>query len=147
MSIHDELNQALKAAMRERNTGRRDTIRLLMTTLKNAEIEKGEALTAPEWQAQLQKQAKQRRDSIAAYDEAGRSDLADGERAELAIIESYLPEMMSDDEIGAAVDAQIAAVGANGLSDIGRVMGPLMSKLRGKADGAAVQRIVRERLG
>lgn len=146
MSINDELNESLKEAMRQRDTARRDTIRLLITTLKNAEIDKGDALTEQEWMVQLQKQAKQRRDSIAAYEEAGRSDLVEGEQAELVIIESYLPAMMSDEEIAAAVEAQIAAVGATGPSDIGRVMGPLMGKLRGKADGSTVQRIVRERL-
>lgn len=144
--MKEQLNQDLKEAMRSKDAARRDTIRLLLTTIKNAEIEKGGELTQQETEALLQKQAKQRRDSITAYEEGGRADLAEQEQAELVIIEGYLPEQMDEDAIRQVVRAEIAQRGASGPGDLGKVMGPLMGKLRGKADGSLVQQIVREEL-
>ncbi len=145
--MKEKLNNDLKEAMRSKDVVRRDTIRLLLTTLKNAEIEKGGEVTQAEADALLQKQAKQRRESINAYQEGGRSDLAESEQAELAIIEAYLPEQMDEAQIRDLVRAEIERSGASSAKDIGRVMGPLMGKLRGQADGAIVQRLVREALG
>lgn len=147
MGLKEQFTDDLKAAMRAGESARRDTVRLLLTTLKNAEIEKGGALSEPEIQTLLQKQAKQRRDSIAAYEQGGREELAAAERAELAIIEAYLPQQMDDEAIRAVVRAEIARLGLSSAKEMGRLMGPLMAQLRGQADGAAVQRIAREELG
>ncbi|MDQ4074922.1 MAG: GatB/YqeY domain-containing protein [Chloroflexota bacterium] len=145
--MKEQLNNDLKEALRNKDLVRRDTIRLLLTTLKNAEIEKGGELSQGEIEALLQKQAKQRRDSIDAFEEGGRTDLAERERAELEIIEEYLPEQMSEEQIREAVRAEIERQGASGPQDIGKVMGPLMARLRGKAEGAVVQRVARQELG
>lgn len=146
MATKDQLQNDLKQALRNRDAERRDVLRLLLTAIKNAEIEKGGELTESELDALLQKQAKQRRDSIAEFERGGRADLVAEEQGELAVIESYLPRQMSEEEIRQAARAQIAAVGAAGPKDIGKVMGPLMSQLRGRVDGATAQRIVRELL-
>ncbi len=147
MMIKEQLNNELKEAMRSKDAVRRDTIRLLLTTIKNAEIEKGGELTQGEADALLQKQAKQRRESIAAFEAGGRADLVATEQAELAIIESYLPKQMEEAEIRELVRAEIARQSATSAKEMGKVMGPLMGQLRGKADGTVVQRIVREELG
>ncbi len=144
--MKEKLNTDLKNAMRAKDNNRRDTVRLLLTAIKNAEIEKGGELSDQETMALLQKQAKQRRDSITAYEQGGRSDLVAAEQVELEIIESYLPQQMNDDEIRVIVRDVVAKAGVTDLKDIGKVMGPLMGQLRGKADGAAVQRIAREEL-
>ena len=145
--LRERLNDDLKEAMRAKDHARRDVIRLLLTTVKNAEIEKGSALTEEEGMALLQKQAKQRRDSIAAFEQGGRDDLVAGERAELALIEQYLPQQLDEAAIRAAVRTEIERLGLNSVREMGRLMGPLMAQLRGQADGSAVQRIAREELG
>lgn len=144
--MKEKLNADLKEAMKNKNVVLRDVIRLITTALKNAEIDKMEPLTEQEEQAVLQKMAKQRRDSIAAYEQGGRDDLAQAEREELKVIEGYLPQQMSAEEVRAVVDDAIAKAGVTDIKDIGKIMGPLMGQLRGKADGALVQRIAREAL-
>lgn len=148
--IRDRLAEELKAAMRERNDVRLRTIRALRAALTEREIEKrqgGEAvLTEEDELAVLQKQAKQRRDAIEQFEAAGREDLAEREREELAVIESYLPRQLSDAEIEAEVEAVIAETGATSARDMGKVMGAAMARLRGRADGRRVQEIVRARL-
>jgi hypothetical protein len=147
MSIKEQLNAELKEAMRNKETARRDAIRLLLSAIRNAEIDKGSELSEQETVTLFQKQAKQRRESIEAFEQGGRSDLAETERGQLAVIEGYLPQQMSEDDIREVVRAEIARAGVRGTAEIGRVMGPLMGKLRGKADGSVVQRITREELG
>lgn len=144
--MREKLNADLKEAMKNKNVVLRDVIRLITTALKNAEIEKREPLTRDEELAILQKMAKQRRDSINAYEAGNREDLAQAEREEIKVIEAYLPEQMSEDEIRAMVRAAIERSGVTDVKEIGKVMGPLMGQLRGKADGALVQRIAREEL-
>lgn len=146
MSMRETLNADLKEAMKNKNVVLRDVIRLISTALKNAEIEKMSPLSEQEEQAVLQKMAKQRRDSIAAYETGGRDDLVQAEREELKVIEGYLPQQMSEDEVRAVVQATITSAGVTDIKDMGKVMGPLMGQLRGKADGALVQRIAREEL-
>ncbi len=146
MNLKAKLQRDLKAAMKAGDTVKRNTVRLLLSAVRNAEIAKGGELTEQEMLVLLQKQAKQRRESIEQYRAAGRQDLVQEEEAELAVIESYLPRMLSEEEIRQEALAQIEAVGATGPKDMGKVMGPLMAKLRGRADGAVVQRVVRELL-
>lgn len=142
----EQLNNDLKEAMRNKDNTLRDTVRLLLTTIKNAEIEKGGELTEGELAVLFQKQAKQRRDSIAAFQQGGREDLAAAEQAELEIIERYLPPALSEEEVRAEVRAEIARQGATSAKEMGKVIGPLMKALAGQVDGATVQRLVREEL-
>lgn len=146
MGLKEQLQDDLKTAMKERDDTRRDTVRLLLGEIHNAEIDKGRELKEGELLVLLQKQAKQRRESIEQYEAAGRDELAASEHAELDIIDEYLPDMLNEAEIREEARAQIEAVNATGLQDIGKVMGPLMGKLRGRADGSQVQQVVRELL-
>ena len=146
-SLRERLREDLKSAMRAGETVRRDTIRMLEAAIKNAEIERrGEALDDADVLAILQRQMKQRRDSIEQFEQGGRDDLAEIERAEMAVIEAYLPEQLAPGEIAEAARRIIGQVGASGPGDRGKVMGPLMKELRGKADGAAVNAVVSELL-
>lgn len=141
--LRDELRSAMKAG----DTVRRDTIRLLEAAIKNAEIERRGPLEEAELVAVLQKQARQREESIEQYRAGRREDLAEKESAELAVIQEYLPQQMGEDEVREAARAAIARVGASGSGDKGKVMGPLMAELRGKADGRLVNAVVSELLG
>ncbi len=143
--IHD-----LKEAMRAKDAPRLQVLRSLKAKVLEKEISerKGRDVTLTDDQVRdvLMKSAKQRKDSLAQYKDAGRSDLAKTEEYELGVIESYLPEMMSDDEIRDLASEAIEKTGASSSSDMGKVMGVLMPKVKGKADGAVVNRFVRELL-
>ena len=148
-SLRDQLRADLHDAMRARDAVRRNTIRMLEAAIKNAEIERRQRnaeLAEADVLAILQRQVKQRRDSIEQFEQGGRNDLADNERAEIAIIEAYLPQQLSREEVAARARAVIAQVGASGPSDRGKVMGPLMRGLRGLADGGMVNAVVGELL-
>lgn len=143
MGLREQLREDLKSAMRAGDATRRGTIRMLEAAIKNAEIEKrGQELPEADVLAILQRQVKQRRDSIEQFERGGREDLAEIERAEIAVIEDYLPEQLSEEEIEAAARRVIEQIGASGPGDRGKVMGPLMKELRGKADGSAVNAAV-----
>ncbi len=133
--------------MRAKDALRRDTIRLLQAAIKNADIEQrgevGDAVVL----TIIQKQLRQRQDSIEQFEAGGREDLADRERAEIGVLEAYLPAQMDRDAIMAAAQAVVARTGASGPGDKGKVMGPLMGQLRGKADGRLVNEVVGELLG
>jgi uncharacterized protein YqeY len=167
MSLRDRLAQDLKDAMRARDDTRKATIRLLRSAINAAEIEKRAtfiesqqarnvdiesleltdeqfALTDEEVLDVLQKQAKQRRDSIAEFEKAGRDDLVEGEQAELSIIESYLPRQMTRDEVEAATRHAAAELGVSDMSGMGPLMRHLMAELKGRADGRMVNQVVRE---
>ncbi|MQC82358.1 MAG: GatB/YqeY domain-containing protein [Chloroflexi bacterium] len=124
----------------------RDTLRLLIAAIENGRIEAGHELSDDETLKVLQKEAKQRRDSIEEYRKGAREDLVASEEAELAIIATFLPEQLDDAAVRLLVEATIAEVGASGMDDLGKVMGPLMQKLDGRADGRAANAIVRELL-
>lgn len=150
MSLKDRIGDEIKAAMKARDKVRLETVR----SIKKAILEK-EISVRPQGQEELNETqeielltqlAKQRRDSIEQYTEAGRAELADREAQELAILEEYLPAQMSDAEIVAAVEAAIAKVGATSPKDMGKVMGPIMQELKGRADGKKIQEIVKEKL-
>lgn len=147
MSLSERLAEDLKDAMRRGDQTARETIRLLRAALKNAEIEQRGALPPEAEVAAVQREIKRRREAIEAYGRAGRADRAAQEEAELAVLQRYLPPMLSPEEIAAAAREVIAAVGAQGPRDLGKVMGPLMASLRGRADGATVNRVVRDLLG
>lgn len=146
MSLSERLSEDLLSAVRSGDEDKKRTLRLLIAELKNAAIEAREELGDDAALAVLQRQARQRRDSIEEFAKAGRDDLVASEQAELDIIESYLPQQMSPEEIEEAARRQIEAVGATGPSDMGRVMGPLMKELSGRADGRLVNETVRKLL-
>lgn len=147
MSLKEQIVSDLTAALKARDPGELSTLRMVKANLTNRQIEKGGELTDDEVTKALQSLVKQRRDSIEQYEKAGRTDLAEKEAAEIAVIEKYLPQAASDSEIRAAVDAAVAETGATSMKDIGRVMKAAMTKLAGKmADGKAVNEAARNRL-
>ena len=146
-TLREQLSDDLKDAMRARETVRRDTLRLLQAAVKNAEIEARSDLSDTDVQALIQRQIKQRHDSIEQFEKGGRDDLAAQERSEIAVLEGYLPEQLSREQVEELARAAIERAGASGPADKGKVMGPLMGELRGKADGALVNAVVTELLG
>lgn len=152
MSLYDTLMADMKAAMLSRDAARTQVLRSIKSALSLAEIAtrtdgaRAELTDAAVVQV-LMKAAKQRKDSISQFDAAGRADLAAIEIAELAIIEEYLPRLMSEDEIRILAAAAIAKTGASGPADMGKVMAALMPQVKGKADGALVNSVVRSLLG
>jgi len=145
--VRDQLRSDLRDAMRAKDAPRRNTIRMVEAAIKNAEIEKrGSELAESDILAILQRQVKQRRESIEQFEKGGRDDLADQERVEIAIIEQYLPRQLGRDEVEARARAVIEEVGASAPSDRGKVMGLLMRELRGEADGSLVNAVVSELL-
>ena len=146
MSLKDQLNDNLKVAMRSRDKLRTQTLRILKSAIRYAEIEVGAELDDQGLLAVIAKQAKQRRDSIAEFKKGGRDDLVEKEAAELAILESYLPAQMSEDEIKAKAEAVIAELGVTDMKGMGQVMKQLMSELKDQADGKVVNQIVRQLL-
>ncbi|MEX2656343.1 MAG: GatB/YqeY domain-containing protein [Balneolales bacterium] len=147
-TIYETLLTDLKKALKAKDTARLQVLRSIKAKLMEKEISerKGGKVSLNQEQVQevLMKAAKQRRDSIAQYSEAGRSDLAESEEYELKIIESYLPEMLSEEEIQVLATQIIRQTQASSLADMGKVMGILMPQVKGKVDGAVVNRIVRE---
>ena len=146
MALIDDIQADLKAAMAAREDSKRDTLRLVVSDLKNKQIELGRELEDEDTLAVITKAKKSRQDSLAQYTEAGREDLAAIERAELEVISVYLPEEMGEDELRELVTAAVEESGAKEPKDMGAVMKLLMPKVKGRADGKAVQRIVMESL-
>lgn len=145
-ALLDTIRSELTAAMRSGDAQRRDTLRLLIAALDNARIAAGRDLSDDDAIVALQREAKQRRESIEEYRKGGRGDLAEAEQAELTIIETYLPSQLGEDELRALARELIAERGASGPGDLGAVMGPLMQRVRGRADGRQANAIVRELL-
>ncbi|MDI7065411.1 GatB/YqeY domain-containing protein, partial [Klebsiella pneumoniae] len=123
MSLKDQINDDMKAAMRARETERLGTIRLLLAAVKQREVDERVTLDDAAITAVIDKMIKQRKDSISQFEAAGRTDLADKEKAELAILSAYMPAQMSEAEIVAEVQAAVAQIGAAGPQDMGKVMG------------------------
>ncbi|MGF1542811.1 MAG: GatB/YqeY domain-containing protein [Pleurocapsa sp.] len=150
MSLKERIGEDLKTAMKAKDKIRLETVR----SIKKAIIEKEVALRPQgidslnqEHEIELlSQQAKQRRDAIEQYQNAGRNDLADKESQELAIIETYLPKQVSDEELETIIDQIIVSSGANSIKDLGKVMGPAMKQLKGKADGKKIQALVKSKL-
>ncbi|MCY4624475.1 MAG: GatB/YqeY domain-containing protein [Chloroflexi bacterium] len=146
MTLQDRLSEDLREAMRSGDTLRRDVVRMARNAIAYAEKAKGAPLDDAEALTALQQQARQRRDSIEAYRAAGREDRMAQESSELAVLEHYLPQMMEREEVEAVARAVIEQLGASGPGDKGKVMGRLMSELKGKADGGLVNATVTELL-
>ena len=150
MTLKEQIGEDIKSAMKAKDKVRLETVRSIKKVIIEKEVElrgKGKDSLTPEDEINLLvQQAKQRKDSIAQYLKAGREDLADQEKAELAVIESYLPEQMSDEELDKIVTDIIAKVGATTTKDFGKVMGNAMKELKGKADGKKIQELVKAKL-
>ena len=147
MSLKERIQTELKEAMKAHDELKVSTLRLLNSSIKNKEIDERKPLDDEGLLAILSTAAKQRRESIDQYEKGGRQDLADKEKAELAILQSYLPQQLSKDEVAAAIKETIAETGASGAKDMGKVMKALMPKVKGKADGKLVNELVKELLG
>ncbi len=149
MTIKDRITNDLKDAMRARASARLSTLRLLLAAIKQREIDDRKALSDTDVVGVVDKMVRQRRESIAQFDAGHRPDLANAERAEIAILETYLPQAMTDAEIDAAIDEALRAArtaGGAGPALMGKVMGALKGKLAGRADMAQVSAKVKSRL-
>lgn len=146
MSLTEQLQADMKTAMRDGDTLRRDTLRMAIAAAQNVAKDKRAPLTDEETLEVLGREVKMRRESIAAYQGAGRADLAAKEQAEIDILTPYLPEQLGEDEIRALAREAVAAIGATSPKDMGRVMAGLMPTVKGRADGKLVSRIVNEEL-
>lgn len=146
MSLKLQINEDLKAAMRAGDTGKRDAIRLLTAEMKRKEVDERIELNDAQITAIVDKMIKQRKDAITQFEAGNRQDLADKERAEIAVLSAYLPQQLSAEEVVQEVSAAVAAVGAQGPQDMGKVMGVLKAKLAGKTDMTAVSALVKAAL-
>lgn len=146
MSLKAQITEDMKTAMRAKDSVRLATIRLLQAAIKQKEVDERIELDDAAVIAIVDKMIKQRKDSIAAFEGAGRQDLADQEKAETAVLQGYLPQRMSTEEITAAVQAIVAQLGASGPGDMGKVMGAVKTQLAGKADMGAVSAAVKAAL-
>jgi len=146
MSLKQQISDDMKAAMRAKETARLGAIRLLLAALKQREVDERIELTDADVIAIIEKMLKQRRDSIAQYEAAGRQELADVEKFEIGVLQTYMPQALSDEEIATAVAEAIAATAAAGPQDMGKVMGLLKPKLAGRADMGKVSGLIKARL-
>jgi len=151
MSLKEQIGEDIKTAMKAKDKLRLQTVRGIKKAILDKEVElrpQGQDSLTPEQEIELlSQQAKQRRDSIEQFTNAGRDDLAEKESQELAIIETYLPEQVSEEEVARVIDELIASSGATTMKDLGKVMGPAMKQLKGKADGKKIQELVKSKLG
>ena len=145
MSLTDKLTSDLINAMKSGDKITVVAIRSIKASLKNAEINKGEALEENEMLAAVMTEAKKRKEAIEEYKKADRQELIDAELNELKVIEKYLPQQMTEDEISLKVDEVFNSVKPSSMKEIGKVMGPIMKELKGKADGRLVQNLVKKR--
>ena len=146
MSLKDQITEDMKTAMRAKDSERLGTIRLLLAALKQKEVDERIELDDVAVIAIVDKLIKQRKDSIAAFEQAARQDLADKEKSELVVLQAYLPARMSAEETLAAVKAIVAELGASGPGDMGKVMGAVKTRLAGKADMGQVSAAVKAAL-
>jgi uncharacterized protein YqeY len=146
MSLIARIEEELKAAMRAREQVRTDTLRMTLASLRSAEKELQRPLKEDEELQVLQRERKRRTEAAEAFREGGRSEQAEREESELAVIEEFMPEPMSEEDIEAIIDDAIAETGATSLRDLGRVMADVMPQVAGRADGSTVSQLVREKL-
>lgn len=145
--IAERLSAQIKDAIKARDRTRLQTLRLLATAVRNREVELRRDLTEEDLVEVATREVKRRKEAAEAYQRGGRTDRAEQERAEQAVLEEFLPEQASEDEVRAAIEEAVAAIGASGPGDLGKVMGQVMGKLKGRVDGGQVNLLARERLG
>jgi uncharacterized protein len=146
MTLIGRIEDELKAAMRERDDIRRDALRLILTSLRSAEKELQRPLSEQEELQVLQRERKRRHEAAEAFREGGSEERAETEEAELAVLEEFMPEPLSEEELEAIIDDAIAENGATSMRDLGRVMADVMPQVAGRADGGVVSQLVREKL-
>lgn len=144
--LFDTVQNDLKSAMLQRNETKVSTLRLLISELKNVIINKGIELSDDDVIGIIQKETKKRNESITSFRNGGREDLALKEEAEMKILQSYLPQQLSDEELSKIVEDAISATGATVISDMGKVIGVVMSQIKGRADGGRVSAVVKGKL-
>ncbi|WP_108669601.1 GatB/YqeY domain-containing protein [Peribacillus acanthi] len=147
MSLLERLNDDMKQAMKNKEKDKLSVIRMLKSSLQNEGIKlQKQELTADEELTVLSRELKQRKDSLQEFQNAGRDDLVEKTRTEINYVEVYMPQQLSEEEVSAIVQETIAAVGATSKADMGKVMGALMPKVKGKADGSLVNKLVQQHL-
>ncbi|MET1247575.1 MULTISPECIES: GatB/YqeY domain-containing protein [Sporolactobacillus] len=146
MSLVDRLTTDMKQAMKAREKARLSVIRMIKTSLQNESIKLGQPLSDDEALAVLTRELKQRKDSLQEFKNAGRQDLVEEVTNEIAIVQSYMPEQLSEEKVTAIIDETISEVGAASKADIGKVMKAVMPKVKGRADGSMINKIVRSKL-
>jgi uncharacterized protein YqeY len=146
MSLSERLNEDMKQAMKSQDKFRLSVIRMLRSAVKNIEIDQRRALDDGEVLDILSREIKQRKDSLSEFEKAGRDDLAETVKAEIAVIADYLPQQLTEEELRTIVQETVQEVGASSKADMGKVMGALMPKIKGRADGKLVNQLVSQSL-
>ena len=146
MSLKARINDDMKTAMRAKDAPRLSAIRLLLSAMKQKEVDERVELTDADVIAIIDKMLKQRRESIAQFEKGGRQDLAETEKFEVSVLQTYMPQALSDDEINAEIAAAMQATGAKAISDMGKVMAILKPKFAGRADMGKVSALIRAKL-
>jgi hypothetical protein len=147
VSLKAQITEDMKTAMKAGDKDRLKVVRLMLAAVKQVEVDTREEIDDATVLRVIEKMVKQRKDSVEQYTKGGRQDLADIETAEIAVLDTYLPEQLGDDELAALIDEVIAATGAESIRDMGKVMGGIKAKAAGRADMGAVGAKVKERLG
>ena len=146
MTLKARITEDMKAAMRAKEAARLSAIRLLLSAMKQREVDERIELTDADVMGIIEKMIKQRRESIVQYEKGGRADLADAEKFEVGVLSAYLPQQMSEADVAAAIDAALAETGAKAMPDMGKVMAILKPKLAGRADMGKVSALVKSKL-
>lgn len=146
-ALNDRIKEAMKDAMRAKEKARLSTIRLILSAIKQVEVDTRTELDDTAILAILDKMVKQRRESIKQYEDAGRQELADVEQAEIEVLQEFLPKPLTDDEIAELIEQAISSTGAESIKDMGKVMGILKPQLQGRADMGQVSGKIKSRLG
>ncbi|MGM0889622.1 MAG: GatB/YqeY domain-containing protein [Bacillota bacterium] len=146
MSLLERLNNDMKQAMKNKEKDKLSVIRMLKASIQNEALKQRQDLTDDEELTVLSRELKQRKDSLQEFENAGRSDLVDKVRTELVYVEAYMPQQLSEEDISNIVNETILEVNATSKADMGRVMGALMPKVKGKADGSLVNKLVQQHL-
>ena len=146
MSLKNQITEDMKSAMKAGEKDRLKVVRLIMAAIKQVEVDKRVELDDAGVLSVLEKMVKQRRDSVEQFEKGNREDLAAIERAEIEVLDQYLPEQLSADDLAALVDEVIAATGASSMQDMGKVMGQIKSQAQGRADMGALSGLVKSRL-
>ncbi len=146
MSLLERLNTDIKQAMKDKDKEKLSVLRMVKSSIQNESIKHGRDLSEEEELTVLSRELKQRKDSLQEFDKAGREDLVHKLQGEIAIVEHYMPEQLSEEELSAIVQQTIADVNATSKAEMGKVMGALMPKVKGKADGSLVNKLVQQHL-
>lgn len=146
MTLNEQIKSDIKDAMRAKDTVKRDTLRNIQASVKQIEVDERRDVTDADMEAIMMKYLKQREDAKTQFTDAGRDDLVEKENAEIAIVKSYLPEPMEDDELESIIKEIIASVGAESMKDMGKVMGAAKSAIGSRADGGRINQIVKKLL-